>query len=868
MIILQNLEDVFCRFRSYGLKLKAKKCDLFQKQVEFLGRMVSPSGVETGPNFIKTMEKWPVPTNSKEVERFCGFANYHRGFIKNFARLTTPLYALTGKKPFHWGDEQQQAFEAVKQALVSAPVLALPTKSDPFILDTDASDLAIGAELLQVQNGEERCIAYCSLSLDAEQRKYCTTRKELLAVVRATRQFRHYLLGRPFTVRTDHSSLRWLMNFRNLNGQLARWMEELSQFDMVIEYRAGAKHQNADFLSRRPDDTYCPYSNAAIQPEELPCGGCKFCTKVHINWSQFMEDVDYITNLAQKPTSSRNGENCGVQVITLENSDELGISQLYTVSPITRSRTDDGRDPKSTDDGSDTSTDQGNSHNTDGDTGRSWVGCYSWDDICTAQTADKNLTFLVRWLKTQELPSENDLFRSSPAAKHYWINRNLYCLDDNEVLWRKGIENSDDLYLVIPPTITKEVMGLCHDIPVSGHQGITRTKARVKQKFHWYGMSKDIVNYVSTCAACNRNKKPTQHARCPMRLFHAGAPMERVHLDFLGPLPLTKRNNSYILMMVDQFSKWVECIPLPSQTSEVTAQAAVNEFFSRFGFPFEIFTDQGSNFESQLFKELCEHAKIHKARTTPYRPSGNGQVERFNSTLCDAVRTFVSRSQAQWDVFIPQLAGAMRSAVNRSTGYTPNMLMLGREVNQPVDLIFPSPTRDQPPELSGYVSDLIAQSQLAHETARDKLETTQSVLVKNAYKDEDVVYVLDNTAVKGRCKKLSAVWKGPGLIIKVLSPYLYEVKLRGKVSIMNHDKLKPCKDREIPHWIQKYKEGKTGDPACTTQSAKYCICRGPDYGTFMIQCDECREWFHGTCVKVTAADAKGIDVFLCPQCDV
>ena len=85
---------------------------------------------------------------------------------------------------------------------------------------------------------------------------------------------------------------------------------------------------------------------------------------------------------------------------------------------------------------------------------------------------------------------------------------------------------------------------------------------------------------------------------------------------------------------------------------------------------------------------------------------------------------------------------------------------------------------------------------------------------------------------------------------------------------MNHDKLKPCKDREIPHWIQKYKEGKTGDPACTTQSAKYCICRGPDYGTFMIQCDECREWFHGTCVKVTAADAKGIDVFLCPQCDV
>ena len=104
-------------------------------------------------------------------------------------------------------------------------------------------------------------------------------------------------------------------------------------------------------------------------------------------------------------------------------------------------------------------------------------------------------------------------------------------------------------------------------------------------------MSKDIVNYVSTCAACNRNKKPSQHARCPMRLFHAVAPMERVHLDFLGPLPITKRINSDILMMVDQFSKWVECIPLPSQAAEVTAQAAVNELFSRFGSHFEIFTD-------------------------------------------------------------------------------------------------------------------------------------------------------------------------------------------------------------------------------------------------------------------------------------
>ena len=139
-------------------------------------------------------------------------------------------------------------------------------------------------------------------------------------------------------------------------------------------------------------------------------------------------------------------------------------------------------------------------------------------------------------------------------------------------------------------------------------------------------MTKEIRNYVVSCAACNRTKKPNQHAKCQMRLFHAGSPMERVHLDFLGPFPVTKRNNSYILMMVDQFTKWVECIPLSTQTADVTAQAAVNEFFTRFGYPFEIFTDQGPNFDSQLFKELCNRMQIHKARTTPYRPSSNGQV--------------------------------------------------------------------------------------------------------------------------------------------------------------------------------------------------------------------------------------------------
>ena len=117
----------------------------------------------------------------------------------------------------------------------------------------------------------------------------------------------------------------------------------------------------------------------------------------------------------------------------------------------------------------------------------------------------------------------------------------------------------------------------------------------------------------------------------------------------------------------------------------------MNQFFSRFGCPFQVFTDQGRNFESSLFREMCELLHIHKSRTTPYSPSANGQVERCNRTLMVAVRCFIGKNQRSWDQYLPQLAGALKSSVNRSTGYTPNMMMLGREIGLPAELMFGSP---------------------------------------------------------------------------------------------------------------------------------------------------------------------------------
>ena len=296
---LSNLRRSFKHIRKFGLKLKPQKCCLFQTEVPFLGKLVSRQGVSVDPNKIKAIIDWPVPKSKKDVESFLGFMNYHWDHIKDFADITVCLYELIGpKNHFNWTQEHQTSFEKLRECLVCAPILAYPNSIDKFIIDTDASDKAIGAELIQVQDGEEKVVCYGSYSLTPSQHNYCTTCKELLAVVRFCREYHHYLLGRSFIVCMDHSSLTWLMRFKHVEGQLARWLEELSQFDMTIQHQAGCKHSNADGLSRIPEEDYCNCYEAGVHLADLPCGGCKFCTRVHENWKHFESDVDDVVPLA------------------------------------------------------------------------------------------------------------------------------------------------------------------------------------------------------------------------------------------------------------------------------------------------------------------------------------------------------------------------------------------------------------------------------------------------------------------------------------------------------------------------------------------------------------------------------------------
>ena len=264
------------------------------------------------------MAEWPTPKCKRDLEAFLGYANYHREHIKRFAEIATPLYTLTGAKTnFVLNVDKEAAFLALKKAITNPAILGYPSGDGMFILDTDASNTAIGTELAQVQDGKEILISFNSEILTSNQRKYCVTRKELLAVVAFTRHYRYYLLGRPFILRTDHNSLAWLFCFKNIEGQLACWLDELSQYDVTIHHRSGKKHQNVDGLSRVSSSCPpCDCYNAGYDVSRLTRGGCGYCQKVHAQWERFQDDVDDIIPLAvrtlqetEKPKETQNTPN-------------------------------------------------------------------------------------------------------------------------------------------------------------------------------------------------------------------------------------------------------------------------------------------------------------------------------------------------------------------------------------------------------------------------------------------------------------------------------------------------------------------------------------------------------------------------------
>ncbi|UYV78594.1 hypothetical protein LAZ67_16002094, partial [Cordylochernes scorpioides] len=648
---LKRLEAVFRCFRESNLRLNDKKCRFAFEELEILGYITSKHGIKPAEHNIKAVRNFPRPKKVKEVQSFLGMCSYYRKFIKDFSKIADPLTNLIKKSvSFTWTERQEEAFQTLKTALLSPPILGHINPNAPTYVHTDASNIGIGATLVQDIGGEEKVISYLSRTLSKAEQNYSTTEKECLAVVWSMSKLRPYLYGRHFKIVTDHHALCWLKNLKDPTGRLARWALKIQEYDFDIIHKSGKKHLDADGLSRGP----------------LP-------------------------------------------------------------------ETD-------------------------------------WDE-------DFERLFL------NQITDEEDKFIES-------VKKNL-----------NGKNKK------------REIMKEYHNHMSNGHLGVARTMYRIKSKYFWPSMLKDVSEFVKTCHLCQSRKGSNQ---LPSGLLQpippANFPFERIGIDFVGPLPSTKNRKKWIIVLTDYYTRYAETRAVSEATVKEVSKFLVEDIFLRHGAPQYLISDRGSQFTSNLMKEVMKTCKIKHCFTTSYHPQTNGLTERLNRTLINMLSMYVNTDQKNWDEILPFITHAYNTTIQETTGYSPFFLMFGREPTSLLDDRNISVDIDKD-DYDEYIKHHLDKINRTIKLVINNTINTQERMKKNydkkhmerSYEPGELVAVWTPIRKIGKCEKLLRKYFGPYRILKKLSNvnYLIEPKDNpGQDPLIVHvSRLKPYFERidEVTH---------------------------------------------------------------------
>ena len=732
---LGNLKLVLERIISNGLKLKPKKCSLFHKSINYLGRVISTEGVKADPDKIKTVMEWSTPKCPKDVRSFLGFCSYYRDFLPGYSKISYPIQCLSHwtpgrrKEVFPWGPEQEESFRLVKRLFEETPVLKYPTADGHFILDTDASNESVGAALSQVQGGVEVPIAFASNTMSQAQRNYCTTKRELLAVVIYTKKYRHFLWGSDFTLRTDHSSLRWLLNFKDAEGMIGRWLAHLSEFGLEhsqIQHRKGSKHVNADALSRVPVKK-CQHS------------GCDDCGK--------------------------------------HNAILAGIRKPFrNIEP----------------------------------------GVLEWgqESIKDFQEKDPNSIRIKELMMAGKIPT-----RPAISLENREMRRLIAQWTELEVVngvifrWKVNAMGNKHRQTFIPVAMRRDIMFFCHGHRTSGHFGKKRSMDRLSRMYYWPGMSTDLLRWIETCPRCCTSKPGPGMGKMPLTQELFGVRFARVAVDIITGFTTTPEGNTCMMVVTDYYTKYTRVFPMKDHKAATCARALVKGWVLYLGVPLMLHSDQGREFESNLWAEMCHQLAICKTRTNPYRPQSDGQVERFNRTLIQVLKSLVNQELDDWDEQCDFVCHAYNSTVHASTNCSPNLLVFGEDLIMPADLVFGvAGMNPEVPCQIMFVEALKEQFRNAYELVRVELGKNakwQKVgydtnLKIRKYNVGDLVARYHEPLVG---IKLSDNWDGPWRITqKISDDTVLMGDTYGRSQKSNVARLKPWKGREYSQ--EKFKMGR------------------------------------------------------------
>ena len=555
-----KLRKTLERLKERGLTLSQEKCKFKMPKLTFMGYLLSQKRIGPTEERVKAVKQFRAPSNAAEVRSFLGLVNFSARFIPNLATVAEPLRRLTRKDvPFKWGQEQQNAFEALKKSLEKSETLSYFDKTAKTKVITDASPVGVGAVLVQEKDGIDRAVYYASRSLTDVERRYSQTEKEALVIVWACERLNVYLYGIDFELLTDHKPLEYIYSERSTpSARVERWVLRLQPYHFTVKYIPGPTNI-ADALSRLTGDG---------------------------------------------PANRRN------------KTEEYVSFVATNATPV----------------------------------------YLSIDEIEKESADDRELTEVRKCILT-------DKWESCPPA--YKSVRHELCVYGQVLL--RGTR------LVIPAKLRKQVVELGHE----GHQGIVKTKQRLRSKVWWPGIDRDAKSKCKTCYECQLVSQPSPPEPVKTTKLPAES-WQDVAADLLGPMP----TGEHLLVIVDYFSRFYEVVIMNTVTANSIIKA-LEPIFARYGYPLSIKTDNGPQFVAESFEAYLEQNGIEHRRSTPYWPQANGEVERQNRSLLKAMK--IAKSQGKdWKQEINTYLMAYRTTAQATTGVSPAELMFGRQIRSKI----------------------------------------------------------------------------------------------------------------------------------------------------------------------------------------
>ena len=628
---IKRLEAVFQKLMAAGLKLKPTKCFFFRNEIEYLGHVVSGKGISTNPKKIEAVTKWPTPKTVYDVRSFLGFVGYYRRFIKNFSKITKPIReVITGL--------ENQSKRAAKKT---------------YIEWTDAAESAF--EALKTMCVSTPILAYPNYQL-------------------------------PFILHTDSST---------------------DGLGAVLYQKQDGKQRVIAYASRSVSKAESNYPAHKLEFLALKWAVCEKFHEYLYGSKPFEVYTD--NNPLTYVLTSAKLDACGQRWVAKLANYNFSIKYRCGVSnteadALSRIKWPEALSEMMNTDNGCMDTHVINAVLTGAVTKSSLIESVS----CSAgiipieldqndklsninwmkeQRLDPNLGVIIRLIESGQLFKRKLQGKDSTELKSFLRNkRSLKLIKD--VLYRKSFSDNSTTkktmwQLVVPKIFRERALSGCHDDV--GHQGILRTLSLLRERFYWPGMQEEATQYVMRCSRCLRRKTPPQVA--PLQPILVTQPLELVHMDYLSLEP-SKGNIENVLVITDHFTRYALAYPSKTQTAQATARILWDNFICHYGFPEKFISDQGRNFESDLIKELCKIAGVKKIHTTPYHPQGNGQCERFNSTLCNMLGTLSDEEKSDWKSHLGCMTHAYNCTKHASTTYSPYYLMFGRHPRLPIDIEF------------------------------------------------------------------------------------------------------------------------------------------------------------------------------------